>query len=150
MVVPTEPHGKEQKPPAWAPKIKESSGTLDSFDFAGTPKPTKDLQVADLVTGDGEKVAKGDTVYANYLGQVYGGKKPFDSSWANGQPLPVENIGSGGVIKGWDQALIGSTVGSRLMIAVPPELGYGKKGRPDAKIKGTDTLYFLIDVLAKG
>ena len=39
-------------------------------------------------------------------------------------------------------------VGSRVLIAVPPDQGYGEAGNPDAGIKGTDTLYFVIDVLA--
>jgi peptidylprolyl isomerase len=82
-----------------------------------------------------------------YLGQVYGGKKPFDENFSTGTPTSFA-IGTGAVIKGWDQALVGATVGTRMVIAVPPDLGYGEEGNPDAGIKRTDTLYFVIDVLA--
>ena len=41
-------------------------------------------------------------------------------------------------------------MGSRVLLAVPPELGYGKDGNKDAGIKGTDTLYFVVDMLAAG
>ena len=51
------------------------------------------------------------------------------------------------MVKGWDQALVGQTVGSRVVMAIPPKLGYGAKGNKDAGIKGTDTLYFVIDIL---
>ena len=43
---------------------------------------------------------------------------------------------------------MGKKVGTRMVIAVPPDLGYGDEGNPDAGIKRTDTLYFLIDILA--
>ncbi len=42
---------------------------------------------------------------------------------------------------------MGQTVGSRVVVAIPPELGYGKEGNPQAGIKGTDTLYFVVDIL---
>ena len=48
---------------------------------------------------------------------------------------------------GWNQGLAGQSVGSRVWLVVPPELGYGPQGNESAKIKGTDTLYFLVDIL---
>ena len=51
------------------------------------------------------------------------------------------------MISGWDKTLVGQKVGSRLILAIPPEEGYGKKGQPTAGIKGTDTLYFVVDIL---
>ncbi len=56
----------------------------------------------------------------------------------------------GTVVKGWDDGLVGQTVGSRVLLAIPPELGYGKTGNEDAGISGTDTLYFVVDILAAG
>jgi peptidylprolyl isomerase len=97
------------------------------------------------VQGDGAVVAQGQTIAVNYLGQVYKGAKPFDESFT-GNPASFQ-IGTGAVIKGWDQALVGKTVGSRVIMAVPPELGYGKQGNEGAGIKGTDTLYFVVDIL---
>ena len=37
-----------------------------------------------------------------------------------------------------------------MLLSIPPDLGYGEGGNPDAGIKGTDTLYFVVDILAAG
>ena len=57
-------------------------------------------------------------------------------------------IGKGQVITGWDKALVGQKVGSRVLVVVPPSEGYGKDGNQQAGIKGTDTLVFVVDILA--
>ena len=137
--------GKELKAPAWAPGLQGGEDAPTGLDFAGTPKPTEKLQQAVLVQGDGAVVAQGQTIAVNYLGQVYKGEKPFDESFT-GNPASFQ-IGTGAVIKGWDQALVGKTVGSRVIMAVPPKLGYGEQGNKSAGIKGTDTLYFVVDIL---
>ena len=51
------------------------------------------------------------------------------------------------VLEGWDQAIVGKSVGSRLLLSIPPEKGYGKAGNPRAGIRGTDTLVFVVDIL---
>lgn len=140
------PEGKQQPAPDWAPQIVEKKGVPTSLDFSGTPAPNKRLRTAVLIEGEGEKVAKGDVLVADYLGQVYQGKQPFDESFSGEQPASFP-IGLGFVVKGWDKALVGVPVGSRVMLQIPPELGYGKQGQPQAGIKGTDTLYFVVDVL---
>ena len=144
-VVPAKPSGSQQEPAAWMPELQQSDGVPSGMKFSGTPKPTTNLRSGTLITGEGKKVTAGDTLYVNYLGQVYGGKEPFDQSFSQGQPFSF-TLGQGEVVKGWDQALAGVPVGSRVLISVPPALGYGKKGQGD--IKGTDTMYFVIDVLA--
>lgn len=140
------PQGTDQKAPSWVPGLEGESDAPTAFDFAGTPEPTNALRSAVLVEGDGPAIEKGQTLAANYLGQVYGGKKPFDGSFDSGQPL-ARPIGVGQLVKGWDQALVGQTIGSRVVLAIPPKLGYGSEGNKDAGIKGTDTLYFVIDIL---
>jgi peptidylprolyl isomerase len=144
-----EPQGTEKEAPGWAPEIVEKDGVPDSLDFTGTPKPSDRLRTAPLVQGDGATVEKGQTIVVNYLGQVYDGEAPFDSSFARGEPTSFQ-IGTGAVVKGWDEALVGRAVGSRVLLSVPPELGYGEEGNKDAGIEGTDTLYFLVDILAAG
>ncbi|MFC6285255.1 FKBP-type peptidyl-prolyl cis-trans isomerase [Nocardioides sp. GCM10027113] len=144
-----EPAGESGKAPGWAPEIVEKDGVPASLDFSDAPKPGKDLRSATLVEGEGATVEKGQTIVVDYLGQVYGGKKPFDDSYSRGEPASFQ-IGTGNVVKGWDRTLVGATVGSRVMIAIPPALGYGKAGNPQAGIEGDDTLYFVVDVLAAG
>jgi peptidylprolyl isomerase len=141
------PTGRRPPAPAWVPKLVFEKGAPSGFDFTDTPEPTDQLQKAVLFEGEGAVVEKGKAVVVRYLGQVYDGKEPFDENFSTGTPTAFA-IGTGAVIKGWDQALVGATVGTRMVIAVPPDLGYGEEGKPDVGIKRTDTLYFVIDVLA--
>ena len=129
----------------WTPDlVLDADGLPEAMRFMGRPKPTGELQVATLVEGDGPVIKKDDSILANYLGQAYARPKPFDTNF--GSPATKFSL-AGGVIEGWTKALTGLTVGSRVMLAIPPELGYGPEGNEGAKIKGTDTIYFLIDVL---
>jgi peptidylprolyl isomerase len=140
------PKGTEQKAPAWAPKLVEKDGNVTSLDFTGTPKPDGKLHSAALIEGEGAAVQSGQTITVDYLGQVYAAKKPFDESYSK-EPASFA-IGTGGVIPGWDKTLVGAKVGSRMILAIPPEDGYGAKGNESAGIKGTDTLYFVVDILS--
>lgn len=145
--VDAEPSGEEKQVAKWAPGITEEAGKITGLDFADASEPGKNLLVTKTVKGDGAVVTKGQTIYVNYLGQVFGGDAPFDESYGAGTPVSFP-IGTGQVIKGWDQALVGQTVGSRMILAIPPALGYGTEGNEGAGIKGTDTLYFVVDILA--
>jgi peptidylprolyl isomerase len=107
-----------------------------------------------LLEGSGTKVAEGETILAQYVGVNWRDGKRFDSSWDPGRhPFAVRiarsdpRTGADGVIEGWVKALVGEKVGSRILVVVPPKLGYGKAGNEDAGIKGTDTVVFVIDIL---
>lgn len=142
-----EPRGKEQPAPVWAPElVTDASGAVTGLDFTDAAKPSGRLRGADLVVGDGAEVTSGQTITVNYLGQVPGSEAPFDESFS-ASPASFA-IGTGAVIKGWDKALVGRTIGSRVLLEIPPAWGYGKAGQPSAGIKGTDTLYFVVDILA--
>ncbi|MFD0690359.1 FKBP-type peptidyl-prolyl cis-trans isomerase [Actinomadura fibrosa] len=106
----------------------------------------KGLQVRTLVRGDGPAVRKGQVLAVQYAGYFWRDGKSFDSSWAAGHPSGL-TIGTGQVMKGWDQGLMGQKVGSRMLLVVPPSLGYGAKGLAQAGIKGSDTLVFVVDIL---
>lgn len=97
-----------------------------------------------VIKGKGEKIKAGQNVLVQYVGKIWGSDVEFDSSWSRGIPS-IFQIGSGKVIKGWDQGLVGVPLGSRMLLSIPPDLGYGKEGT--GQIKGTDTLVFAIDVL---
>ncbi len=141
------PEGTQVKRPPFVPGIVLKKKLPGSLDFSKTPEPTGKLQVGTLVKGEGELVKKGDTIVVDYLGQVFDGKEPFDESYSRGTPLITEIGTEGGVIDGWDQGLVGVPVGSRVVLVIPPDLGYGPEGNPGAGIKGTDTLYFVVDIL---
>jgi peptidylprolyl isomerase len=141
----TEPSGTAVTPTANAPKLLLKDGVPTGFDFSKAPKtpPTK-LQVIPLIKGDGAVVAKGQTTVMNYLGSVYGSKAVFDKSY--GGTAFTTPIGESKVIKGWDQGLVGQTVGSRVLLVIPSDLAYGKAGQ--GSIKPNQTLVFVVDILA--
>lgn len=145
--LPGGPEGGVRKPAAWAPTIVETDGDPSALDFSDTPEPSGTLLRTTLIEGKGAPVAKGQRLYVDYLGQVPGSDAPFDESYSRGTPFDFV-IGQGQVVQGWDEGLIGVEVGSRVILQIPPELGYGEAGQPDVGISGTDTMYFVVDVLA--
>lgn len=108
-------------------------------------KAPKKLVAETVIEGGGEKVKSGQHLLVQYVGKIWGTDKEFDSSWSRGQPA-IFQIGTGKVIKGWDEGLVGRPVGSRVLLSIPPKLGYGEQGQ--GEIKGTDTLVFAVDILA--
>ncbi len=127
------------------PKATGTFGQSPTITYPSSNPPTT-LQSKVLVSGKGSVVHKGDLLVANYLGQIWKGKT-FDSSYTRKFPIGVP-IGVKQVIAGWDKVLVGARVGSRILMVVPPADGYGKAGSPSAGIKATDTLVFVVDVLA--
>ena len=107
----------------------------------------KTLQVKTLIKGTGPAVKKGNYIVVQYTGVNYRTGKVFDSSWSRSEPWATV-IGEGQVIPGWDTGLIGQTVGSRVLLVIPPKDGYGSAGSSAAGIKGTDTLVFAIDIIS--
>lgn len=103
------------------------------------------LHVEVLVAGDGPEIGRADNIVVNYLGQAWGGQI-FDNSYDRGAPIDFP-IGVGAVIGGWDQGLVGQPLGSRLLLSIPPELGYGQRGVPHAGIPGGATLVFVVDLV---
>jgi peptidylprolyl isomerase len=104
------------------------------------------LVVQPLVVGTGPVVEAGQTVVVHYTGIVFGTGKQFDSSWDRGQAAEFV-IGKSQVIAGWDKGIVGQTVGSQLLLVIPPADGYGTSGNSSAGISGTDTLVFVVDIL---
>ncbi|MEU6916492.1 FKBP-type peptidyl-prolyl cis-trans isomerase [Streptomyces olindensis] len=111
----------------------------------GSGEPSKQLAVKTLIAGSGKTVAENDFVVAHYLGQVWNTAKVFDNSYDRKARLAIQ-LTQGQIIDGWRYALAGKKAGSRIEMAVPPTWGYGSQGNPQAGIKGTDTLVFVVDV----
>jgi len=109
-----------------------------------TAAPTK-LVVQPLIKGSGPVVRSGQTIKVNYTGVLWKDGKKFDASGDHGAPVDIQ-IGAGKVIPGWDKGLVGQTVGSRILLVVPPADGYGAKGSPPIGPK--DTMVFVVDILA--
>jgi peptidylprolyl isomerase len=102
-----------------------------------------ELQVTDLQAGDGKAVVKGALITTHYRGFLEDGTA-FDSSHDRGKPFQCV-IGTGRVIKGWDQGLMGMRVGGKRKLFVPAHLGYGE--RTMGAIPPNSNLIFEIELL---
>lgn len=124
------------------PGIVEKDGNVTGLTFKGLEKPKADgdLLRAVVKRGKGKMVTQEMTVTADYLGQVYGAKEPFDESYSK-EPVPFSLQE---VVKGWTYGLSGVRVGSRVLLQIPPELGYGSQEQE--KIPADSTLYFVVDI----
>jgi FKBP-type peptidyl-prolyl cis-trans isomerase len=109
--------------------------------------PPKTLQVKALTKGTGAVVKKGQDIAVQYDGLIWRTGASFQSSYSENMPFTTP-IGAGQVIPGWDTGLVGQTVGSRVLLVIPPAQGYGTAGASQVGIKGTDTLVFVVDILA--
>ena len=107
--------------------------------------PPTELEINDIVEGDGAEAQPGDQLTVQYVGVAYSTGEEFDSSWDSGQPFPV-TLGAGQVIEGWDQGLEGMKAGGRRELIIPADLAYGEQGSPPA-IGPNETLVFVIDLV---
>jgi len=106
------------------------------------------LQFTDTVAGSGASPKAGQTCVMHYTGWLYEngvkGKK-FDSSLDRGKPFEFA-IGTGQVIKGWDEGVATMKVGGKRTLILPPQLGYGARGAGGA-IPPNATLLFEVELL---
>lgn len=124
------------------PTVEGDFGEAPEIQFPGSGAP-EDLQVEVLQEGDGAEVGADDFVVADYHGQVWDGDV-FDSSFERGAPT---GFSLNQVIPGWKQGLTGTNVGDRVLLSIPPDLGYGEQGTPDGGVSPGDTLVFVVDVV---
>jgi peptidylprolyl isomerase len=119
---------------ATKPAVTGGQGTLSS------------LKVTTLITGTGAAVQAGDVVQANYVGVSYATGQQFDSTWTDNtttHPFSFP-VGVGQVIQGWDQGLVGVTVGSRVQLDIPQALAYPSGNGPSGDLR------FVVDVVGVG
>lgn len=103
-----------------------------------------ELQITDIRPGTGKAVVKGALITTQYTGTLEDGTV-FDSSWERGKPFQCV-IGTGRVIKGWDQGLMGMQVGGVRRLFVPAHLAYGERSM-GAHITPNSNLHFEIELL---
>jgi FKBP-type peptidyl-prolyl cis-trans isomerase len=106
--------------------------------------PSSGLQYIDLRVGTGATAQAGQTVSVHYSGWLENGKK-FDSSFDRGQSFSFP-LGTGRVIKGWDEGVQGMRVGGKRKLIIPANLGYGARGAGGA-IPPNATLIFEVELL---
>jgi FKBP-type peptidyl-prolyl cis-trans isomerase len=131
------------------PTVSAASSTGPVITIPKNTTPPKTLVAKTLIKGSGPAVTKGQDLVVQYTGMNWRTGQVFDSSWSRSLPFAFR-IGAtpSQVIPGWDQGLIGQTVGSRVLLVIPPSDAYGKAGQPQAGIQGTDTLVFVVDIIS--
>ncbi|MGW4763831.1 FKBP-type peptidyl-prolyl cis-trans isomerase [Streptomyces pseudogriseolus] len=128
------------------PKVgTNTDGKAPSIEVPDAAAPKK-LVANYVIEGDGAKVGAEDSVLVQYKGVLWDGGEEFDSTYGRGQ---LTSFSLQQVVKGWAQGLTGKKVGSRVLIVIPPELGYGDNPPQGSGIQKDSTLVFSVDILAK-
>ena len=128
--------------------------SLPTVTLADSGRPTVTIPAGDapseltlgvLKKGSGQLVEPEATVWVHYQGLNWRTQEIFDQSWGAG----ISSFPLTGVVDGFASAIEGQTVGSQVVVVIPPDLGYGPMGgQPGAGIEVDDTLVFVIDILA--
>jgi peptidylprolyl isomerase len=103
------------------------------------------LKAETLIAGNGAAIKTGQQATVNYVGVLFKTGKEFDTSWGKGKQPFQFALGSGQVIPGWDQGVVGMKVGERRRLTIPAALAYGAQGSPP-KIGPNEPLIFDIDL----
>jgi FKBP-type peptidyl-prolyl cis-trans isomerase len=140
--IPARAEGEPVAPAAGLPAIALDDTGAPSITPVAGDAPAE-LVVQPLIKGSGPAVADGQKVTVKYTGWLWDGTK-FDSSWDSKSTFPF-TVGAGQVITGWDKGVAGQTVGSQVLLVVPPAEGYGDQDK--GTIPPNSTLVFVVDIL---
>ncbi|KAJ1633416.1 hypothetical protein T492DRAFT_590291 [Pavlovales sp. CCMP2436] len=124
---------------AWA----KHEGAYEEKDFAGFQTSPSGLEYKIVEEGYGVKPTAGQGIKAHYSGFLLNGAK-FDSSYDRRSPLGFA-VGTGRVIKGWDEALLDMKVGEQRILKIPAKLAYGS--RATGPIPADATLVFYVELV---
>lgn len=128
------------------PKVgTNTDGKAPSIEVPKAAAPKK-LVANYVIEGDGEEVKAENSVLVQYKGVLWDNGKEFDSTYSR---KALTSFSLQQVVKGWSQGLTGKKVGSRVLIVVPPDLGYGDNPPAGSGIGKDSTLVFSVDILAK-
>jgi peptidylprolyl isomerase len=132
------------KPAASAPPASSANTREPAVNMANTVTTPSGLKYVDTVVGGGPTPRTGQIVTVHYTGRLADGTK-FDSSLDRGQPFSFV-IGTGQVIKGWDEGVATMRVGGKRRLIIPPALGYGQRGFSNV-IPPNAELHFDVELL---
>ncbi|WP_405738867.1 FKBP-type peptidyl-prolyl cis-trans isomerase [Streptomyces sp. NBC_00028] len=138
--------GKTVAQDAGLPKVgTNTDGKAPTIDVPKADAPKK-LVAEYVIEGDGDEVKAENTVLVQYKGVLWDTGKEFDSTYSR---KALTSFSLQQVVKGWAQGLTGKKVGSRVLIVIPPDLGYGDNPPSGSGISKDSTLVFTVDILAK-
>jgi peptidylprolyl isomerase len=135
--------GTDKPAPDGMPGVELGESGAPTIDVPDQ-NPPNDTEVAVLKKGAGETVAPGDSVTIHYTGVRWSDNEVFDSSWNKGAPTVLTTTDA---IPGYRLALEGQTVGSQVLVVIPPSLAYGEGDINETDLIG-ETLVFVVDILA--
>lgn len=148
---PRQAGGSDRLPQSGLPTVVVTPEGVHGLSFPNAPIPA-DLRVSVLKQGTGPAISEGDLVTTHFTAAVWNTRQIFVTSFERELPLSfnvtdVETAASGvGIIEGLSQGLVGQTVGSRVLISVPPDLGYAPGTAPVGVPDGA-TLVYVFDIL---
>ncbi len=144
-LTPLKATGTSKSLPSGFPTVTLASDGKPTVKIPSATPPTK-LKLAQTIAGTGETVKSTDQVTVQYQGTLWRTGKVFDQTW--GSTTGPASFTLTSVVTGFKDAIVGQKVGSQVVVIVPPAEGYGTAGSSDGTIKGTDTMVFVIDILA--
>src|SRR5699024_2564937 len=104
------------------------------------------LQKRDLTEGDGAEATSGSDMEVRYQLVTWSNGEVVDGNFDSGGAMEVEDLGDADVIEGWNEGLVGMNQGTRRVLIVPPEEGYGSEG--NGPVGADETLVFVVDAVS--
>lgn len=141
----TQAEGEEVEPVEGLPTVEADGTSPATITIPEGEDPPTELVVQPLIKGEGEEIQSGQSVRMQYTGVQWSDGEQFDTSLQEGREAFETVIGAGQVIAGWDEGLVGQTVGSRVLLVIPPDMGYGASEGHELQ---EETLVFVVDILA--
>lgn len=135
-----QPSGKTVTPAAGLPTVTGDAASKPTVTIPKATAPTS-MSAQVLIQGSGAKVAKGQTIYARYVGYSWKTGKLIDDQFTT----PSEGT-LASTIPGWQSGLVGKSVGSRVLLVLPPKYGY-PQGSNNPPLEAGDTIVYVIDIL---
>ncbi|MHA7132837.1 FKBP-type peptidyl-prolyl cis-trans isomerase [Oerskovia turbata] len=142
-VLPSRASGDVIPPVEGLPTVTLDERGAPSVTVPADTAPPGDLVVQPLLRGDGVQVEAGQVITVRFTGVAWSSGEEFDSNWTQGLKPASTMIGIGQIIEGWEQGLLEQSVGSQVLLVVPPALAYEGTGRPYAD----ETLVYVVDIL---
>ncbi len=142
-LIPDQATGERVDAPANLPSVDVDEQGVPTGITVSDPAPPADTVAQTLIRGTGPEVTSGMHVKMQYVGATLADGEVFESSWDAGEAFET-TIGTGQVIAGWDEGIVGQTVGSRVLLVIPAEDAYGENptgGQP------AGALVFVVDIL---
>lgn len=137
------PDGEKQELAKDLPQV--SDDTDDPKITVPKSDPPTELKVAPVIKGSGAEVSETDSVMVNYRGVLWSDGKVIDENY--GDKSQPQTATPSELIPGFSEGLVKQTVGSRVLIVIPPDKAYGPEGNEEMKVPADATLVYVVDIL---